>query len=84
MSGRQIDADNKLSEVIEWQLTNGWPWVRPEDVGSLTEAPILTEDVDDQGNVRSAGTVYWYPQYDVSDPVAKLLQCIWRPHFDRT
>lgn len=60
----------------EWQLTNRWSLVRPEDVGALTNAPILSEDIDtdDQGNVRSVGTVYWYPQYDVSDPVAKLPQ----------
>ena len=59
MPDRQIDADNKHSEVIEWQLTNGWSWVHPEDVGSLTETPILTEDIDndDQGIVRSLGTV---------------------------
>ncbi len=76
ISSKEIDADNKLSEVIEWQLTNGWSLMRPEDVGALTDAPILSEDIDtdDQGNVGSVGTVYWYPQYDVSDPVAELLQ----------
>jgi len=76
ISSKEIDADNKLSEVIEWQLANGWSLVRPEDVGALTDAPILSEDIDtdDQGNVRSVGTVYWYPQYDVTDPVTKLLQ----------
>jgi len=70
ISSKEIDADNKLSEVIEWQLANGWSLVRPEDVGALTDAPILSEDIDtdDQGNVRSVGTVYWYPQYDVTGP----------------
>ena len=85
ISSKEIDADNKLSEVIEWQLANGWSLLHPEDVGALTDAPILSEDIDtdDQGNVRSVGTVYWYPQYDVSNPVAKLLQnglhrfCTW-------
>jgi hypothetical protein len=55
--------------------------VRPEDAGALTEAPIVTEDIDtedidtdNQGNVLHVGTVYWYPQYNVSDPVAKLLE----------
>ncbi|HEV2581043.1 MAG TPA: hypothetical protein VGT44_09335 [Ktedonobacteraceae bacterium] len=76
ISSQEIDADRKLSEVIEWQLANGWSLVRPEDVGALTDAPLLSEDVDidDQGTIRSVGIVYWYPQYDVSDPVEQLLQ----------
>lgn len=43
---------------------------------ALTEAPILTEEIkeDNQGTVLRVGTVYWYPQYDVSDPVEKLLE----------
>ena len=71
----ELDADSKLGEVIEWQLGNGWSWVRPEDIGALTDAPILSDDIayDDQGDVVSVGAVYWYPRYDVSDPVACLL-----------
>jgi len=63
--------------TISWRKSsNGWSFVRPEDVGALTDAPIISEDVDtdDQGNVRNVGTVYWYPEYDVRDPVAQLLE----------
>ena len=76
IASKELDADNKLAQVIEWQLSNGWSFVRPEDVGALTDAPILSEEVDTdtQGNVLKVGTVYWYPQYDVRDPVAQLLQ----------
>jgi hypothetical protein len=76
IASRELDADSELAEVLEWQLSNGWSLVQPEDVGALTDAPILTEDLDtdDQGEVRHVGTVYWFPQYDVSDPVAQLLQ----------
>jgi hypothetical protein len=71
-----IDADSKLGETIAWQLGNGWSLVRPEDIGELTGAPILSEEIDydDQGNVLQVGTVYWYPQYDVYDPVQRLLE----------
>jgi hypothetical protein len=76
IASKELDADSKLAQIIEWQLSNGWSFVRPEDVGALTDAPILTEelDTDDQGNVLRVGTVYWYPQYDVSDPIAMLLE----------
>jgi len=76
IAAQEITADNKLAQVIEWQLGDGWSFVRPEDIAALTEAPILTEEIEtnDQGTVLRVGTVYWYPQYDVSDPVAKLLE----------
>src|SRR5579872_232493 len=66
----ELDADSKLGEVIEWQLGNGWSWVRPEDISALTDAPILSDDIEynDHGDVVSVGAVYWYPQYDVTDP----------------
>jgi hypothetical protein len=69
-------ADQKLSEVIEYQLGNGWSWVNPEAIASLTDAPILSEQVetDDDGTVTHVGEVYWYPQYEVTDPVQQLLR----------
>ncbi len=75
IASRELDADSRLAETIEWQLSNGWSLVRPEDLGALTEAPILSEEVDydDHGNLDTVGTVYWYPQYDVSDPIGQLL-----------
>ena len=75
IASQEMDADSRLAETIEWQLSNGWSLLRPEDIGALTEAPILSEEVDydDQGNVDRVGTVYWYPQYDVFDPIGQLL-----------
>ena len=76
IAAQESTADSKLAQVIEWQLGNGWSFVRPEDIAALTEAPFLTEEIetDDHGTVLWEGTVYWYPQYDVSDPVEKLLE----------
>ena len=75
IAAADLDADSKLSEMIEWQLGNGWSWVRPEDIGALTDAPILSDDIeyDDHGNVVSVGAVYWYPHYDIADPSVQLL-----------
>jgi len=75
IASKELDADSRLAETIEWQLSNGWSLLPPEDIGALTEAPILSEEVDydDQGNVDQVGTVYWYPQYDVFDPIGQLL-----------
>src|ERR1051326_6074861 len=64
IAAKEISADSKLAETIEWQLCNGWSMLRPEDIGALTEAPILSEeaDFDNQGVSHNVGTVYWYPQ----------------------
>ena len=75
-SSPTMDADNKLAEVLHWQLANGWTFLSPEDAGGLTDSPILSQDVevDGQGKIEKVGIVYWYPQYDVYDPVARLLE----------
>lgn len=76
IGSKELDADTKLAQVIEWQLSNGWSMVRPEDVAALTDAPLITEDIDtdNQGNVLHVGIVYWYPEYEVRDPVAQLIE----------
>jgi hypothetical protein len=73
---RGVDADSRLAEVLEHYLANGWEWVQPEEIGALTAAPILSDDVerDDEGKIVKAGKVYWYPQYEVFDPLEQLIQ----------
>jgi hypothetical protein len=60
IAAKEINADSQLAEVIEWQLCNGWELLRPEEVGALTDAPILSDNVerDNQGNVTHVGIVY--------------------------
>jgi hypothetical protein len=72
---RGVDADSRLAEVLEYYLANGWEWLRPEEIGALTSAPILSDDVerDDEGTVVKTGKVYWYPQYQVADPIEQLI-----------
>jgi len=61
-------------EIIEHQLCNGWTWVQPEDIGALTEAPILSDDVvyNDDGIVEFIDNVWWYPNYMVESLTEKL------------
>ena len=75
-SSQELTADNKLAEVIEWHLGEGWSFISPEDIGALTDAPILSDDIDydEYGKVRHVGAVYWYSEYEVKDPVAQLLE----------
>jgi len=50
--------------------------VPPEDIGALTAAPILSDEIvrDDEGRLTEAGRVYWYPDYQVRDEIEEIHQ----------
>jgi hypothetical protein len=63
-----------LCALLEDHLGNGWEMVPPEDIGALTAAPILSDEIvrNDDGRVVEAGRVYWYPDYAVRDEIEEL------------
>src|SRR5260370_3284526 len=77
IAAKDIDADSKLMEVLEWNLSNTeWAFVQAEDIGALTDAPIVSDEVDtdDHGTVTGVGRVFWWTQYEVKDAVETLLR----------
>lgn len=58
------------------ELHEKWEFVRPEEVGALTDSPILAEcdglDRDDNGDLTAVGKVAWFPDYAVRDPWEEL------------
>ena len=65
-----------LYALLEDHLCCGWEMVPPEDIGALTSAPILSDEInrDDRGQVTRAGRVYWYPDYQIRDEIEELRQ----------
>jgi hypothetical protein len=63
-----------LYALLEDHLCCGWEMIPPEDIGALTSAPILSDEIgrDDHGNVTNAGRVYWYPDYQVIDEIDEI------------
>jgi hypothetical protein len=63
-----------LFALLEDHLCNGWEMVPPEDLGALTAAPILSDEIvrDEQGRLVEAGRVYWYPDYAVRDEIEEI------------
>ena len=63
-----------LCALLEDHLCNGWEMVPPEDIGALTAAPILSDEIlrNDEGRIVEAGRVYWYPDYAVRDEIEEL------------
>lgn len=54
-----------LRELLDDSLSNGWHWLNPEDIGALTDAPVL-EAPD--------GSVYWHERYQIESAADELLQ----------
>lgn len=68
-------SDDILFSLLEEHVQDGTiDFIRPEEVGALTDSPIFGTDVvrDDQGNVTSYRSLYWFPNYQVIDPVEEL------------
>lgn len=70
-----------FSETFEGLLCNGWDWLAPEDIGALTDAPILSNctSIEDDGTRVLHGEgcggscgVFWFPDYQVTDPLEVL------------
>jgi hypothetical protein len=66
-SGGYYQMEMVVNEDIE--LT----FIPPEAIGALTDAPIIGEAViNDDGDYEGFGNVWWYPDYQVSDPWEEL------------
>lgn len=57
-------------------LHERWEFVRPEEVGAMTDSPIIAEcdgiDRDDDGELVKVGKVAWFPNYQITDPWESL------------
>ena len=69
-----MPTDKALAELMEDHLGSGWMLVDPEDVGALTNAPMLTDDwgYDEDGNLE-IGQIYWFPDYAVRNEIKEIL-----------
>ncbi len=53
----------------------GWDIVDPAEIGDLTDAPMLSDDVtvEDDGTRVVYGSVWYFPRYQIEDPIETLL-----------
>ena len=67
-------VDAAIRELLDDHLCNGWEEVFPEEIGTLTSAMLLSDDVerDDEGQVTRIRRVYFNPCYAVMDEIQEL------------
>ena len=63
-------------ELIEYQLSNGWELILPEDIYALISSLILSDEAeyDNHGELVKIGRVYWFPDYQVVCELEVLLE----------
>lgn len=68
---REFLSNDYLYDLFEKLVNNSdLDWIFPEEIGALTDAPILGNR-DDDGEPTS---VWWYPQYQVRSPQEDLAE----------
>jgi len=69
-------SDEVFCELLEDFFQNGWSWVLPEQVGALTSAPIVSDEIsyDDNGDIDHIGVIWWFPEYETRCPVRELIE----------
>lgn len=64
-------------EITESYWTNGWSFVRSEEIGALMDdrTIFLTQEriEDDDGNLLSVGPVYYYPEDQIRSEVDAMI-----------
>lgn len=76
--GMQSD-DQILGELLEHDLCNGWRLLYADELGCLSNAPVLTdawyEDYHEEGAIEVADGHWWYFEpYQVRSVVTDLLR----------
>ena len=57
-----------LTDLIEYQLGNGFHWVMPEDIGALTDSLIISDAIIDGETTKDEMNdtkIWWFPNYQV-------------------
>jgi len=71
---REINKSGILVDeatMLDAHISNNWDYIRPEEVGALTDATIIAQDVqrDDSGDLVAVDRVYAHGNYMVEDPI---------------
>lgn len=74
--GNDVNFLCELLDETGWSTNGKLMPINPEDVGALTDAPILTDElkIEDNGDVTVTGNVWWFPDYMVSNFADVLIE----------
>lgn len=72
----QDDDPSDFIDAIEPLLANGWEWILPEEIGAMTDSPIISPDAsrEDDGTLRitESDRVFYHPNYMIEDELEAM------------
>lgn len=71
---RDAETYEKKEMIVAEALHERWSFIRPEEIGALTDSPVLATEVcyDSKGNLEYYDKVCWYPGYELRDWLVEL------------
>lgn len=79
LSPEEIQQDDTMHHFLEPLTCNGLSWVAPENIGALTDAPILSESCGDCGSHTGGKMIYpadaeffYFDAYMLRSPLVDL------------
>jgi hypothetical protein len=75
---KKLPIMDALYELFEYYTCNGWTWVKPEEIGALTDSPIISNDFEYIDNdkqfddTKKYYSVYWFPDYMIKSEIEEL------------
>jgi len=65
-----------LRVLLDDHLQNGWEEIKPEEIGALTSALLISDEAErsDEGELTKVGRLYWNERYQVDDEIEELRQ----------
>lgn len=70
-----LSVQEALEILFESYTNNGYTWVEPEEIGALTNSPIISNDfeyIDDNSDLKFYYSVYWFPDYMIKNEIEEL------------
>lgn len=69
-----VDDDTLFAELIEDITAGCAEFIRPEEVGALTDGMLISDDCErnDCGDLAGIGRIWWDNQYQVRSTVGEL------------
>lgn len=64
---------NTWHELNEWEFCNGWCSVNAEQIGALTDSPIISSMLVNKTSQVNEAKIYWFPDYMIRNEVSELL-----------
>ena len=73
---KRISIDRALHDLLESHLNNGWELLDPDEIGALTEAPILANSDEvyrnANGEVVLVGKIYYFEKYMIVNEIEEF------------